>query len=638
MKELKRSNKLLIVFVGMLVLCTLSMIEENIIFLLSSFVVISAIVLPYSQAFALFAGSLCFEVCFGSHFKLFLFLFLVVLFFKSAILYSSEKWTKTSRVFKIVVILSSLYLILTPLINSLICGKFNFSAYFTILILILAIFVGYFSYKKVDLGLVTRFLALGVVVSSMMSILFVMTDIMPSTAFSVNDTFLFSALCASRYDLAIISIITLLFLSYYCMNNKQTLAYAYFLPIVLIGLFTFSKLFVILLLIDLIVISIMILANNKSNNKNVLTIVCFITISVIVCLLIFNFIFNDELLLFSNQSWRGVFDKYKNGFNSSWNMISSKTRYLIFGMPLKTVGLLSNFSGVVSLVSNLGLLGLGILLVLSTVLLVKGGMFKKNLAGIIACITFLAFSVFFDTFLSALIGLAVCACVLNSTFDAQTVSHENEGEKIKEGMYKFLKRAFDVLVSSVALIILFIPMIIVGIIIKATSQGPVFFKDKRVGKDGKDIVVLKFRSMYKDAEARLEQYLTKEQLEMWQKERKVDNDPRITKVGKFIRKTSIDELPQLINILKGDLSIIGNRPLSKTEYNTHFSEEEKKVLDSMRPGLTGYWQAYGRSNVTFLSGERQKMYIYYPKNASLLLDIKIFFKTIIVVLTHKGAK
>lgn len=638
MEKLKKSNKLLTVFVGMLVLCTLSMIEENMIFLSLAFVFISAIVLPYSQAFALLVGSLCFEVCFGSHFKLYLVLFLTVLFFKSTILFGREKWGKMSKTCKAVVLLSSLYLTLTPFINSLIHNKFSFDAYGTILILVLAIFVAYFSYKNVDLGLVARFLALGVVLSSMMSILFVLTDIMPNGAFVTNDKFLFSALCDSRYDLALFSIITLLFLSYYCMKNKQTLAYVYFLPIVLIGLFTFSKLFIILLLIDLVAVSIVVLTNNKSGNKNVLAIVCFITISMIVCLLVFNFIFNDELLLFSNNSWKDVFDRYKNGYKSSWNMISDKTDYLIFGLPLKTVGRLANFSGIVSLLSNFGLLGIIVLFMLCVVLAVTGGAFKHNSAWIISCISFLTFSVFFDTLVSALIGLVICVSVINTVFDSQTSYLNGENEQIKIGMFRFLKRAFDISVSSVALIVLFIPMIIVGIIVKATSKGPVFFKDKRVGKDGKDIVVLKFRSMYQDAEARLEQYLTKEQLEMWKKERKVDNDPRITKVGKFIRKTSIDELPQLINILKGDLSIIGNRPLSKTEYHTHFNDEEKRVLDSMRPGLTGYWQAYGRSNVTFNSGERQKMYIYYPKNASVWLDIKIFFKTIIVVLTHKGAK
>ena len=122
------------------------------------------------------------------------------------------------------------------------------------------------------------------------------------------------------------------------------------------------------------------------------------------------------------------------------------------------------------------------------------------------------------------------------------------------------------------------------------------------------------------------------------RERKVENDPRITKIGKFIRKTSLDELPQLINILKGDLSLIGNRPISKLEYDTHFTEDEKKELDKMRPGLTGYWQVYGRSGVHYDNGERQKMCLHYVRKAGFWLDVKIFFKTFWVVIFRRGAK
>ena len=222
--------------------------------------------------------------------------------------------------------------------------------------------------------------------------------------------------------------------------------------------------------------------------------------------------------------------------------------------------------------------------------------------------------------------------------EKETVKEVDEKELVKKQGYLFVKRGFDIVVSLIGLIVAGIPMLAVAVLVKITSKGPVFFKDKRVGKDGKEIKVYKFRSMYVDAESRLEQYLTKEQLEMWKTERKIENDPRITKIGKIIRKTSLDELPQLINILKGDLSLIGNRPISRLEYDTWFSEEEKKEIDTMRPGLTGYWQAYGRSDVTWQSGERQKMCMHYVKKPSIWFDIKIFFKTFVVVLFGKGAK
>lgn len=208
----------------------------------------------------------------------------------------------------------------------------------------------------------------------------------------------------------------------------------------------------------------------------------------------------------------------------------------------------------------------------------------------------------------------------------------------KKTVYEFIKRLFDICASALGIILLSWLLIIVAIIIKCTSKGPVFFKDKRVGKGGKEIHVYKFRSMYVDAESRLKEYLTPEQLEQWYKERKIDNDPRITKVGKFIRKTSIDELPQMFNIFIGNMSIFGNRPITKKELDEWYTPEQKELLYKIKPGLTGYWQAYGRSDVTFESGERQKLDLIYVYKRSTWLDIKIFFRTIYVVLFGKGAK
>lgn len=210
--------------------------------------------------------------------------------------------------------------------------------------------------------------------------------------------------------------------------------------------------------------------------------------------------------------------------------------------------------------------------------------------------------------------------------------------EIKGGkLYFFLKRTMDICASFLGIVILALPLLIIGLIVKLTSKGPILFKDKRVGKDNKEITVYKFRSMYIDAEENIDKYLTKEEKERWLVERKLDNDPRITPIGKFIRKTSIDELPQLFNILKGDLSIVGPRPITRLELEQNYTENEANILLSARPGLTGYWQVCGRSNVSYESRERQRLEIEYFTKRGFWFDIGIIFKTIPAVLGSKGA-
>ncbi|MCI6216141.1 MAG: sugar transferase [Mollicutes bacterium] len=204
--------------------------------------------------------------------------------------------------------------------------------------------------------------------------------------------------------------------------------------------------------------------------------------------------------------------------------------------------------------------------------------------------------------------------------------------------YFFSKYTFDFLVSLISIIILLPAFIIIGIIVKCSSKGPIFFVDKRVGKNEKMIGVLKFRTMYVDAETNIEKYLSPEQIKAWKEERKLENDPRITKIGNFLRKSSLDELPQLFNILVGQMSIVGPRPISKREYDAYYNDEEKKILSTARPGLTGYWQVYGRNEVDYASGERSKLTMEYFKKRSLLLDLKIIFKTFAVVISGKGAE
>lgn len=204
--------------------------------------------------------------------------------------------------------------------------------------------------------------------------------------------------------------------------------------------------------------------------------------------------------------------------------------------------------------------------------------------------------------------------------------------------YAFSKRAFDLFCSSLAIIILSPLLLILSMIVKFSSKGPVLFKDKRIGLDGKEIKVYKFRSMYIDAESNIRKYLTEEQIKTWKIERKLDNDPRITKIGKFLRKTSLDELPQLFNIFAGTLSIVGPRPITFVELKENYTPYERRKLLSVKPGLTGYWQVYGRSDVDYKSGERQKEELAYLPKRSFFFDLKLIFLTIPAVLKHKGAK
>lgn len=205
--------------------------------------------------------------------------------------------------------------------------------------------------------------------------------------------------------------------------------------------------------------------------------------------------------------------------------------------------------------------------------------------------------------------------------------------EIKGKIYRGFKRIVDIILGCIGLVLLSPVFLILAICIKIDSKGPVIFAHKRIGKNGKEFNMYKFRSMYENAEEMIENF-NEEQKREWQENFKLENDPRITKVGKFLRKTSLDELPQIVNIIKGDLSIIGPRPIVDEELEK-YGENKEKFL-SITPGLTGYWQANGRSNTTY--EERMQMELYYIDNQSLLLDIKIFFKTIVSVLKKEGAK
>lgn len=196
-----------------------------------------------------------------------------------------------------------------------------------------------------------------------------------------------------------------------------------------------------------------------------------------------------------------------------------------------------------------------------------------------------------------------------------------------------LKRMLDVCGALAGCVLLFLLTIIVGPLIKIESPGPVFFSQKRVGRNGRIFKMYKFRSMYADAEERKKELM--KQNEMSGLMFKMENDPRITKIGRFLRKTSLDEFPQFINILKSDMSLVGTRPPTLDEF-AQYSPYHKKRL-SFRPGLTGMWQVGGRSDITDFE-EIVRLDVEYIDNWSFMLDIKILLKTVLEVFRGSGAK
>lgn len=196
-----------------------------------------------------------------------------------------------------------------------------------------------------------------------------------------------------------------------------------------------------------------------------------------------------------------------------------------------------------------------------------------------------------------------------------------------------LKRIMDILGSLVGIIITLVVTVFLAPVLLIESRGPLIFKQKRVGRNGRYFYIYKFRSMYKDAEERKKALM--EQNEMKGAMFKISDDPRITKVGKFIRKTSIDELPQFFNVLFGDMSLVGTRPPTVDEFKQYESYHKRRL--SMKPGITGMWQVSGRSNIEDFE-EVVKLDLEYIDNWSIGLDIKILFKTIAAIFKRKGAK
>lgn len=210
----------------------------------------------------------------------------------------------------------------------------------------------------------------------------------------------------------------------------------------------------------------------------------------------------------------------------------------------------------------------------------------------------------------------------------KTMVNEDGDSKV---IYNGVKRTIDIICSVLGLICLSPVLLVVAIMIKFDSKGPVIFKQKRVGYKGKEFDIYKFRSMVTNAEE-LKEKLAKKN-EMSGPMFKMKEDPRVTKIGRFIRKTSLDELPQLLNIIKGDMSLVGPRPSLPKEVKD-FAPWMMKRLD-VKPGLTCIWQVSGRNDIDF--EDWMKLDIKYVNERSVFLDIKLIFKTVLVLFGDKHA-
>ena len=202
--------------------------------------------------------------------------------------------------------------------------------------------------------------------------------------------------------------------------------------------------------------------------------------------------------------------------------------------------------------------------------------------------------------------------------------------------YSFIKRVFDLIVAIVGVIILVPISLIIKIANVFTGDfHSIFFVQERIGKGGKKFKLLKFRSMRVDASEELSKMMKEEKYrKQWRDYQKIDDDPRITKVGRIIRKGSIDEIPQFLNVLFGQMSLVGPRPLIPGELKLHRGDAKKYY--SVKPGITGYWATRGRSNIDY--EDRLKMEYYYIENRGILLDLKIIARTFATVLRSGNAK
>jgi Undecaprenyl-phosphate galactose phosphotransferase WbaP len=238
-------------------------------------------------------------------------------------------------------------------------------------------------------------------------------------------------------------------------------------------------------------------------------------------------------------------------------------------------------------------------------------------------------------FVPDIFGVAVQGTSLQHFFHEGAFAFEVKNNLLKP-FNIFLKKIFDVIICILLLPFLFLIMVVFMQLIRMDSRGAALYSQERVGKNGKKFSCYKFRTMYTDAEEKLENLLVKspEARAEWEKSWKLKNDPRITRVGKFLRSTSLDELPQIINVLEGDMSLVGPRPVTREEIDLYYKNESRLIF-SVLPGITGLWQVSGRSSTSY----RYRIFIdsWYVKNWNFWLDIVILLKTVRVVIRREGA-
>jgi Undecaprenyl-phosphate galactose phosphotransferase WbaP len=208
-------------------------------------------------------------------------------------------------------------------------------------------------------------------------------------------------------------------------------------------------------------------------------------------------------------------------------------------------------------------------------------------------------------------------------------------ERDRKSLFPIAKRALDIIGAGLGLVVLSPFFLIVALMVRADG-GPAFFAHQRVGRGGKLFGCMKFRSMVIDSQARLEALLANDPAARaeWEATRKLKNDPRITRIGRFLRSTSLDELPQLINVLRGEMSLVGPRPVQEAEIDRHYGASAAHYM-AVRPGITGLWQVSGRSETSYES--RVALDVAYVSRPSMIADLTILLRTPVAVLSRRGA-
>lgn len=238
------------------------------------------------------------------------------------------------------------------------------------------------------------------------------------------------------------------------------------------------------------------------------------------------------------------------------------------------------------------------------------------------------------SFIPDLIGLPVNGVTVESLFNERLLVMGLRNN-LARSYNKILKYLFDMVLTLIGILVISPILLLLALLVRLDSPGPILFAHRRIGQGGKEFPCYKFRTMCVDADVKLKEYLAShpEAREEWERDFKLKDDPRITRIGHILRRTSLDELPQLFNVLKGEMSLVGPRPIVRAEipkYGSYISD-----FYMVRPGITGMWQVNGRSDTTY--EERVQMDSWYVRNWSIWLDLSLLWKTFSVVLHHKGA-